>query len=50
MLIIGTAVGIAALLAPGLFVYAEYVRPPEGALVMEVLGQRREVRDARLRR
>jgi len=39
MLIIGTAVGIAALLAPGLFVYAEYVRPPEGALVMEVLGQ-----------
>jgi cytochrome c oxidase subunit 2 len=39
MLIIGTAVGIAALLAPGLFVYAEYVSPPKDALVMEVLGQ-----------
>ncbi|MEF9387972.1 c-type cytochrome [Ralstonia solanacearum species complex bacterium KE056] len=34
-----TAVGVAALLAPGLFVYADYVRPPPGALQFEVLGQ-----------
>ena len=38
-LIFGTSIGIAALLAPGLFVYAEYVRPPSDALVLEVLGQ-----------
>jgi cytochrome c oxidase subunit 2 len=38
-LIIGTAVGIAALLAPGLVVYAKYVSPPTDAIVMEVLGQ-----------
>ena len=34
-----TSIGIMALLAPGLFVYAEYVEPPKDALVMEVLGQ-----------
>ncbi|CAB3760290.1 cytochrome B558 subunit A [Burkholderia sp. MSh2] len=34
-----TAAGVAALLAPGLFVYADYVRPPHGVLQMEVLGQ-----------
>lgn len=34
-----TSVGVAALLAPGLFVYADYVRPPANALQMEVLGQ-----------
>lgn len=34
-----TTVGIAALLAPGLVVYADYVRPPRDALVLEVLGQ-----------
>lgn len=34
-----TTVGVAALLAPGLFVYADYVRPPPNALQMEVLGQ-----------
>ena len=39
LLIVGTTVGIAALLAPGLLVYAEYVTPPSDALVMEVLGQ-----------
>ena len=39
LLIVGTTVGIAALLAPGLFVYAEYVTPPRDALVMEVLGR-----------
>lgn len=38
-LIGGTAVGIAALLAPGLIVYANYVRSPDDALVLEVLGQ-----------
>ncbi|WP_428420825.1 cytochrome c oxidase subunit II [Methylibium sp.] len=34
-----TTVGIVALLAPGLVVYAEYVQPPRDALVVEVLGQ-----------
>jgi len=34
-----TAVGIIALLAPGLIVYADYVRPPREAMVMEVVGQ-----------
>jgi cytochrome c oxidase subunit 2 len=38
-LIAGTSVGIAALLAPGLVVYANYVRSPPDALVLEVLGQ-----------
>jgi cytochrome c oxidase subunit 2 len=38
-LIIGTTVGIVGLLAPGLIVYAEYVRPPPEALVVEVVGQ-----------
>lgn len=34
-----TTVGIAALLAPGLLVYADYVNAPRNALVLEVLGQ-----------
>ncbi|HJV95002.1 MAG TPA: cytochrome c oxidase subunit II [Albitalea sp.] len=34
-----TSVGIVALLAPGLLVYADYVRPPQNALVLEVIGQ-----------
>lgn len=34
-----TAVGVAALLAPGLFVYADYIRPPRNVLQMEVLGR-----------
>ena len=34
-----TTVGIAALLAPGLKVYANYVNPPRDALVLEVVGQ-----------
>lgn len=38
-LIGGTTVGIMALLAPGLVVYANYVRTPHDALVLEVLGQ-----------
>lgn len=33
-----TTVGIVALLAPGLQVYADYVRPPHDALEVEVLG------------
>lgn len=38
-LIVGTAIGIALLLAPGLFVYADYVSPPASAQVLEVLGR-----------
>lgn len=38
-LIGGTALGIAALLAPGLAVYAEYLRPPHDALVLEIVGK-----------
>jgi cytochrome c oxidase subunit II len=38
-LIVVTSVGIAALLAPGLWVYADYVRPPRDAMTVEVLGQ-----------
>ncbi|MFP4895530.1 c-type cytochrome [Paraburkholderia sp. EG304] len=34
-----TSVGVAALLAPGLFVYADYVRPPPNVLQMEVFAQ-----------
>ena len=34
-----TTVGIMALLAPGLVVYANYVKPPHDAIVLEVLGQ-----------
>jgi len=38
-LIGGTTVGIMALLAPGLVVYANYVRAPHDALVLEVVSQ-----------
>lgn len=34
-----TTLGIAALLAPGLLVYASYINAPRDALVLEVLGQ-----------
>jgi cytochrome c oxidase subunit 2 len=34
-----TTVGIVALLAPGLVVYADYLRPPQDSIVLEVLGQ-----------
>jgi cytochrome c oxidase subunit 2 len=34
-----TSVGIIALLAPGLKVYADYVQPPDNAMQFEVLGQ-----------
>lgn len=34
-----TSVGIVALLAPGLAVYARYVQPPAEAMLLEVLGQ-----------
>jgi len=34
-----TTVGIVGLLAPGLVVYADYVRPPKDALVLEVVGE-----------
>lgn len=38
-LIAGTTLGILVLLAPGLVVYADYVRPPRDAMVIEVTGQ-----------
>ena len=38
-LIYGTSVGVAALLAPGLVVYANYVNEPRDALMLEVLSQ-----------
>lgn len=34
-----STVGIVALLAPGLVVYADYVNPPRESMVLEVLGQ-----------
>lgn len=34
-----TTVGIVALLAPGLVVYADYVTPPDDAMIVEVVGQ-----------
>ena len=34
-----TTVGIVALLAPGLAVYADYVQPPREATILEVVGQ-----------
>lgn len=34
-----TSVGIVAMLAPGLFVWANFVKPPENAHVFEVVGQ-----------
>lgn len=34
-----TAVGIIAMLAPGLFVYAAYIDPPADSLVFEAVGQ-----------
>jgi cytochrome c oxidase subunit 2 len=34
-----TTVGIIAMLAPGLFVYAEYITPPRDAMAVEVVGQ-----------
>jgi cytochrome c oxidase subunit II len=34
-----TTVGIVALLAPGLVVYARYVNPPADAMLLEVVGQ-----------
>lgn len=38
-LIAGTTLGIVLLLAPGLFVYAEYIKPPRDALELEAVGQ-----------
>jgi cytochrome c oxidase subunit 2 len=34
-----TTIGIVAMLAPGLFVWANFVKPPKDALVFEVVGQ-----------
>jgi cytochrome c oxidase subunit 2 len=38
-LTVGTAAGVAALLAPGLYVWGQFVRPPAGAAEIEVVGQ-----------
>jgi cytochrome c oxidase subunit 2 len=38
-LIYGTSLGVAALLAPGLVVYANYVNEPRDAMLLEVLSQ-----------
>ena len=34
-----TTVGVAAMLAPGLFVWAKFVHPPQEAAVVEAVGQ-----------
>lgn len=36
---LGTAVGVVALLTPGLFAWAKYINVPEGAAEVEVVGQ-----------
>lgn len=36
---VGTAVGVAAMLAPGLFVWYQFISVPEGAQEIEVIGQ-----------
>ncbi|HEY8520405.1 MAG TPA: c-type cytochrome [Gammaproteobacteria bacterium] len=38
-LTIGTAVGVAAMLTPGLFVWGEFVTVPEGAMRFEAMGK-----------
>lgn len=38
-LIAATSVGIIALLAPGLLVYADYIQAPKNSLIVDVLGQ-----------
>jgi cytochrome c oxidase subunit 2 len=38
-LTVATAVGVAAMLAPGLFVWHQFVTVPEGATELEVIGQ-----------
>jgi cytochrome c oxidase subunit 2 len=38
-LTLGTALGVAALLTPGLYVWANFVNPPEDADVVEVIGK-----------
>jgi cytochrome c oxidase subunit 2 len=38
-LTVGTAIGVAAMLTPGLYVWAKFVDPPEDADVFEVVGK-----------
>jgi cytochrome c oxidase subunit II len=38
-LTVGTAIGVAALLAPGLYVWGQFVMPPDGAAEIEAVGQ-----------
>ena len=39
LLATGTALGVAAMLAPGLVVWSHFISPPPGATVVEVVGQ-----------
>ncbi|MDJ0926232.1 MAG: cytochrome c oxidase subunit II [Gammaproteobacteria bacterium] len=34
-----TAIGVAAMLAPGLFVWGQFVRPPDNSAIVEAVGQ-----------
>ncbi|MCH8537283.1 MAG: cytochrome c oxidase subunit II [Alkalimonas sp.] len=36
---IGTTIGIAAMLAPGLYVWGQFVKPPDNAIEVEAVGQ-----------
>lgn len=38
-LTVGTAIGVAAMLTPGLYVWAEFINPPEDADVFEIVGK-----------
>lgn len=38
-LTVGTAVGVAAMLAPGLYVWANFIRVPDDATEVEIIGQ-----------
>jgi cytochrome c oxidase subunit 2 len=38
-LTVGTAIGVAAMLTPGLYVWADFVNPPEDADTFEVIGK-----------
>jgi cytochrome c oxidase subunit 2 len=39
LLAVGTALGVAAMLAPGLVVWSRFISPPPGATAVEVVGQ-----------
>ena len=39
ILVVATSIGVAAMLTPGLYVWAQFVNPPEDADVIEVIGK-----------